>query len=420
VGATIRRPLVVPALLVGLALAVRVAAVLATPDLPLASDPRDYDLHARSIADGEGYPPAAVGGPSAFRPPGFPVPLGAVYAITGDSLTAGRLAQALVGTALVALTGLVAFRLWGRVAALATLAVAAVYPPLVVGGLTLLTEPLFVVLELAAVAALLAARRSGRASLVAVAGLFAGLAALTRPIGPLLLPALAAGAAAAGRPGGRRRAAAMAALLVGVALLTIAPWTIRNAVVMDRFIPITDDAGYTLAGTYNETSRRDPENPAAWRVANLDPAYARLLERSRDASEAELNERLLDEVLDYIAANPEYLFDVARHNGARLLSLGGADYHREATLAETALGPRWADASLYGFLAVAALALAAIFARAARGAPGWVWWIPVLMAAGTVLVTASARFRMPIEPFLAMLAGLSLERGAALLRRNER
>src|SRR3954452_11760120 len=111
-----------------LALGVRIAIVVATPHLPVAADPADYVRHAQSIASGHGYPPtvAAGRGGAALRAPGFPSLLGAVWAVTGGDETAARVAQALVGTVLVALTGALAFVLLGRRAGLFALALAAV------------------------------------------------------------------------------------------------------------------------------------------------------------------------------------------------------------------------------------------------------------------------------------------------------
>src|SRR3989442_1190737 len=94
--ATSRRTLVVFGGLLLVALAVRLAAVAATPDLRLAADPADYARHARSIAAGHGYPPSQVaphGGASAIRPPAYPVFVAAVFKLTGNSVTAARIAQ---------------------------------------------------------------------------------------------------------------------------------------------------------------------------------------------------------------------------------------------------------------------------------------------------------------------------------------
>src|SRR3712207_1047136 len=85
-----------------LALLVRVGAVALTPDYMPLFDARDFDRHAASIADGDGYPPPQLGtvGPTAFRPPVYPLTLGAVQAV-GLGLTAERLLGVLFGVATV-------------------------------------------------------------------------------------------------------------------------------------------------------------------------------------------------------------------------------------------------------------------------------------------------------------------------------
>src|SRR5207248_9682155 len=96
-------------------------------------------------------------GGGAHPPPDGRVSLGG-YQPDQHQADAGRVARALLGTAVVALTGLVAFQLWGRRAAIASLALAALYPPLVIAGVSLFSEPLFIACVLAAVAAALRAR----------------------------------------------------------------------------------------------------------------------------------------------------------------------------------------------------------------------------------------------------------------------
>jgi 4-amino-4-deoxy-L-arabinose transferase-like glycosyltransferase len=83
------------------------------------------------------------------------------------------------------------------------------------------SEPLFTVLELAAVIALLRHLRSGALAWAVAAGAFAGLAVLTRPNGALLILVLAA-AAGAGRSGGAgRRPAAVAAVLLAAGITVV-------------------------------------------------------------------------------------------------------------------------------------------------------------------------------------------------------
>jgi hypothetical protein len=97
--------------------------------------------------------------------------------------------------------------------ALMVLGLAAVYPPLVVSASGLLSEPLFVALELGSVAAVLAFRESGRWRWIAAAGVLAGLAILTRTNGVVLLLPLAL--AAWRRPPVSLRAPAIALACAG-------------------------------------------------------------------------------------------------------------------------------------------------------------------------------------------------------------
>src|SRR5205085_342685 len=84
--ATRDRRLVAAALILALALRI---GVVATHRLSLSHDPADYHRIALSIAAGHGYPQsiyAPGGGPSAFRAPGYPYFLGAVFAVSGNSI----------------------------------------------------------------------------------------------------------------------------------------------------------------------------------------------------------------------------------------------------------------------------------------------------------------------------------------------
>ena len=128
----------VAVLILAAAFAIRLAYVDATPGMKLVADGRDYDGHAVSIAQGNGYSASYALRPTAFRPPGFTYLLGGVYWAAGveraaapERIIVARRAQVVIGTVLVATIGLVAALLWGPVVALVAMALAAVYVPLV-------------------------------------------------------------------------------------------------------------------------------------------------------------------------------------------------------------------------------------------------------------------------------------------------
>jgi hypothetical protein len=158
-----------PAILV-LALVVRIGAMAATDGYAPTWDAVDYHGHALALAHEHQYPgtlfagldeivvagdnqpptiPARTEAPSVFRPPTYPYFLAAVYAVSGDSWTAGRLAGALLGVIAVLLLFLVARLMWDETTALAAALIGAVAPSLAFLTAALMSEPLFIVLELA-------------------------------------------------------------------------------------------------------------------------------------------------------------------------------------------------------------------------------------------------------------------------------
>jgi 4-amino-4-deoxy-L-arabinose transferase-like glycosyltransferase len=390
------------------ALAIRVAFVLATPNYQLVHDAIDYDHHAQSIAQGHGFAPS-YGRPTAFRPPAYPIFVAGVYELTGtvnapvaDRNRAARLANALVGTAIVALIGLIALQLWGRREALVALALAAIYVPLILVGQSVMSEPLFALCMLISLSAALKLRGSPhRYRWAILAGLFAGLAILGRANAIVLLAPLAF--AAWKRPG----LGPPVALLVAAAL-TVAPWTVRNAVTLHAFVPVSTQLGSALAGTYNSDARADRENPASWRSLKRVHDYQPLFSNVRSTSEPVLEQQLRSASLHFIREHPGYVLTVAWWTSRRMLDLAGMEWsiHTAGTVSASR---GWAIAGVICFWVFALLAIAGAFTRRARAAPRWVWAFPVLMYLGVVfLVVETPRYRTAIDPFIVLLAAVAL------------
>jgi 4-amino-4-deoxy-L-arabinose transferase-like glycosyltransferase len=406
--------------LVAVALGLRLAYVDATPGYHLRHDAYDYDVHARSIAESGGFSKTlAHGRPTAFRPTGYPYFLGGVYKLFGVQRAANprrlhvaRVAQAFVGTAVVALVGVLAAQLWGWGVGLLALALSAVYVPLITVGGAVMSEPLFDAFMLGALVAAMAHRRSRhRYRWAVLAGAVGGLAILTRANALILLFPLV-WAVWDARPWRSRAALGPPLALVVVALITVTPWTIRNAIELHAFVPVSTQLGSALAGTYNDAVRADTQNPAAWQGLRHIPDYAPLFRRVGTTPELVLERELRRAALRYIAHHPLFVAKVGWWNTRRMLDLAGRRRSR-ATAATITINHKWADRGILCFWVFAALALAGAFTAMARRTPWYVWAMPVLMFLSVVfLVVETPRYRTPIDPFLVLLATAALVTGA--------
>jgi 4-amino-4-deoxy-L-arabinose transferase-like glycosyltransferase len=406
------------------ALLLRLTIVAATFDQPTTLDPADFSRTAVSIAQKHVYPPtnrAPGGGPSAFRPPGYPMLLAAVYAVAGSEVPPiGRLLGAFLGTLSVALIWLIAVRLWGRRVGMCAATIAAIAPPLVVLSTALVSEALFVPIVLAAVAAAIEARRAERpVRWIVATGILVGAAALTRTNGLILLLPFSLAVAPA-RSRWRLRALPPPAAVIVIAAVVIAPWTIRNAVVFHRFIPLSTEIGYTLAGTYDQASRADHRWPAVWKESE----HGASLEYGEILFEAEIHrwkeptygDHLLTAAIADIRRDPSYVLKVGLWNSLRMFHLAERDF-AIGNLRDTDIPRVPALLEIYGFYPLAVLALGGMLTRRARRAPRWLWLVPVCLAT-SVFVTGFIRFRAPIDPFLVILAALAV--AGTLERRSRR
>jgi hypothetical protein len=107
--------------------------------------------------------------------------------------------------------------------------------------------------------------RSGDRAEFVVAGMFLGLAALTRPT-IALFPAVVGVYLWARRGYGFRRAFGVGTVLVVTLVLVLSPWIVRNYVHFGKFIPLTKASGNPfLTGTYLHhdvwKEGKDPEFP---------------------------------------------------------------------------------------------------------------------------------------------------------------
>ncbi len=245
------------ALVVLVAVAVRLAFVLRLPPTIVWYDGQQYSRLALGLLHGVGYLNVKLK-PSAFWPPGYPALLAAVYGAFGTSVVAVRVVQALLGGITVAFVHALAKRVLDARGAWLAAAIAALYPFHVYAAgtffpVTLLTAQLAAVLWLAVVA--LERRAWVPASL---AGVLGGWAALTAGSMLPLVATIAVwmawrGADAEPRPGvaarpprSRAAGAALALAFALPAVLVVGAWTARNVHAFGRPVLVSTNGGYNF------------------------------------------------------------------------------------------------------------------------------------------------------------------------------
>jgi hypothetical protein len=254
---------------------------------PPVYDAAAYAAIAANLEAGEGFTVGAEATqPSSNYSPGLPLFVAGLYELTGgEHERFARLVLAVIGSLSVLFAYLIGRRLvriqrtlkkgphgglnsanaeFGG--ALVGAFVVAVYPALLEYQGMLMSEPLAATLLSGGVLAALWAWEGGWARWLLAGALFGALA-MVRPeyLGVAFLIALVVFAREA--KDDWRRSLLRAGIFLGALVLVIAPWAIRNATALDRFVPISTGGGQVLfAGTYLP-SDGDPEKVGAGVVA---------------------------------------------------------------------------------------------------------------------------------------------------------
>lgn len=410
-------------------------------------DAQAYAAIAANLDEGNGF----TVGPGATQPssnysPGLPLFVAGAYAVTGGvHERLARVVLAVVGALAVLFAYLIGRRLIrpphrpgssevGAAAvwpALVGALVVAIYPALLEYQGMLMSEPLAATLLSGGVLAVLWAWEGSWVRWVLPGAMFGALA-LVRPeyLGVAVLIAVVVFAREARCDW--RHSLLRAAVFFGALVVIIAPWTIRNAVALDRIVPISTGGGQVLfAGTYLP-SDGDPEKVGAEVVAEnpqlfgpdaaqelrLEQILTRLAEHRYPKLETDqaLAKMGKEQLWDDVSEEPlEYAGFVATKVG-RIWSHGPRDVMREpgweilhwALVALGLLGlailawrRRW-EALLFGAILLAITAISALLVASPRRVlvmvPLLAALVSVAMAWIATRVVSSAAYSRPNSP----------------------
>lgn len=423
-----------------LALALRVAAVVAVADSAQRPYTFEHGQIAANLLAGEGFSIRFLGafGPTSQQAPCYPLLLAGVEGVLGQgfaALATVQILQAVAGAACVVLLTLLVWRWLPEMPAAGILAgLFLAIQPTQIYAVTQIQPAVWIGLVL--VGLLLAAARPalvGDWRHDALCGSLAGLLLLWEPILALALPIALVMRLQRGRAVGDSWAglAKRAAAFAGVALVVIAPWLARNAFVHGEFVFIKSTFGYAFWQGNNPLSHGTDKIPAAEAEAIRRTHDGTLAGRAKALEAARLATRYIDDVA-LGEADYRQLAAVSEPARCRMLLARATDFIRENPAAYARLcgqrlkyfllfdetNPRAANATFrIATVAWLVLGFTGFIASLSRWRVLWPSYaLFVAIAAFHALTITSVRFRLPIEPLALVWGATALAPLAVHLR----
>ena len=272
-----------------------------------------------------------------------------------------------------------------RYAAIFAAAAAACYPPLIFFSVVGLSETLFIALVLASF--LLWYRKQFTS-----AAIFAVLAILTRPIFDLFAPLMIVVFALVVHRLAWKQGLRHLAVYAVIYCILMMPWWLNNFEVYGTFVRLTPGAGIVLYAGNNPMNHSGGGNAGIDYDADAFQEIADPVQRDAIAKKV---------ALAYIIEHPRHFFELAGLKFMRMWRPWPANdgYKNLPTILIAVLS----------FVPVLLLALGGVFLTrqiVRRIAPILLFWIGY--AAVHMILPATIRYRLPLEPFLLIFAGITL------------
>lgn len=301
------------ALVALIALIPRVIYLIAISSSPLFDRPildgEAHDQWARMILEGV----SAFPGSAYFKAPLYPYFLALIRLVTGDLYWAPRIAQVVMGSLSCGFVYLVGREAFNRTVGLIAGLSSAVYWVMIYFDVELLLEPLSIFLTLISLWIILRAAKRDSFLLWAVAGLFMGLSAITRPNVLIFIPVIALWLIWIGRSSFVRSIAKSAVWCLACAI-PILPVTIRNYVAGHDFVLIASQAGPNFYIGNNPTSdgysANLPGARSSWLGGFVDWKSMAEQRLGRKLKASEVDRFFFDEAFRFFREDPRGAWDL--------------------------------------------------------------------------------------------------------------
>ncbi len=370
-----------------------------------SGDQYSYWYYGNSIANGDGVLDEVTGEPVAYYPIGYPAILGGLFFLAKalpfdvDLMLVAGLFHVVVAAATVPLTFVVGRRLIGPRAGLVAAGVMALWPNMIYQVTSLQLETTFVFLVVAALAIIIdhdwSTGPPSPQRLLAFGAVLA-VSALVRPFSAPMLLGLLVALLLTGV--GWRRALARLAIPVAIVVVAFVPWTVRNAVELDAFVPSSTNMGDTLCIDRN----LDATGAFRWSMHDgcVDPDLPPV-ERNRGNTRKAIEFVIEhpDRELLQIVRRARFMFaeDIDGVVAVETMGSGPIFSDRTRNLLETT-----ADTYFFVVLGTAVLGLPSLVRRSSRH-ERWLVLVPYAsLLVIPLLLWGNPRFHLPLAPFFAL------------------
>jgi len=325
--------------------------------------------------------------------PVYPIFLGILFKIFGNNLIYIKLAQCVLGALTCIIIYFIAKELFDEKIALIASLLSTFYPVFIKLSDLLFTEGLFVLLLSIAVLFLVKSMKSGNLQDFFYSGISFGFAALTRQTGlGLLLFLLPAVFYFRSKKFTFKRNLKGIFVLAAAFLLVIIPWLARTYWVSGALLPVSDTGGKALYSSYA---------PEKGKIFGVIPQDDVVREAEAIESAGERNAYFLRKTIELIQRDPGRLWKLEALKVAYLWSPFDWEVLKNGLATYNWFYSSFIFFSLYG--------LFLIFKRGKMEPSFYILILPLLYFQFAYLVfQGSPRYRIPMEPFLIILAGLGI------------
>lgn len=367
-----------------LAFIVRLVFILNSSDIPEA-DAYVYDRLAVSLSQGGGYV-NTDGTAHSLYPPFYPFFLSLIYRFLGHSYTGVKIVQSIIGAFSCVLIYLIGKRIYGFAIGAIASGISVFYPPFIMSTKLLLTELVFTFLLVLVILYLLKIQEEPHLRRCIILGLLLGIALLTKSV-MIFFPFFIVPLFIYLKKNYLDKLKRFI-VLMSFFVLSISPWIIRNYNIYHRFVPGSAHSGLGLYSSYRPAGGIFGMNAAA-----DDPV---VIEANKISSPVARSDFLIKKTLEFIADNPSKVL---------LLEFKKILYFW-APFDWEIVGGRWFNFVYAAMLPFVALGFIMAFKQFGINHP---ILLPIIyFQIMTLIFYGSPRFRLPVEPYLFILAAVGI------------